>query len=171
MFIKLDIHQRRVGDVAVSKLARRKIDRKHVRISIFAKTLGVRIVPRAFKDLHHAAHYVVAYVGSRQNFAASVKHAHQIALLDAELLSELLAGGLTLILLLELREGLGDLVQRTDLVEGKAYDTSLLSQSLEDRLTDPPYCVGDELESAGLVEFLGGFDQPQVALVDEVRQA
>ena len=76
-------------DIAVGKLARRKIDRKHVRISVFAKPFGVRIVPRAFEYLHHAAHYVVAYVGSRQNFAASVINAHQIALLDTELLSVL----------------------------------------------------------------------------------
>ena len=90
---------------------------------------------------------------------------------DIEFLSQLFAGGLTLILLLELREGLGDLVQRTDLVEGKAYDTSLLSQSLEDRLTDPPYCVGDELEASGLIELLSSLDQAQVALVDQVGQA
>ena len=38
-------------------------------------------------------------------------------------------------------------------------------------MADPPHGVRDEHESACLVEFLGGFDQSQVALVDEVGQA
>ena len=37
-------------------------------------------------------------------------------------------------------------------------------------MADPPHGVRDELETPCLVEFLGGFDQTQVALVDEVRQ-
>ena len=46
----------------------------------------------------------------------------------------------------------------------------MLCERLQDGLTDPPYGVGDELKASGLIELLGGLDQPEVALVDQVRQ-
>ena len=52
-----------------------------------------------------------------------------------------------------------------------AHDTALLGKGLEDALADPPHGVGDELEATGLVELLGGLDQAQVALIDEVGEA
>jgi len=46
----------------------------------------------------------------------------------------------------------------------------LLGQRLEDRLPDPPDGVRDELDALGLVELVGGPNQAQVALVDQVRE-
>ena len=86
-------------------------------------------------------------------------------------LRQLLGGGFALIILLKALEGLVDLVERSYLVEGQTHNTALLSQSLQDRLTNPPYGVRDKLKSAGLVELLGGLDQSQVAFVDQVRKA
>ena len=68
-------------------------------------------------------------------------------------------------------ERLVDLVQRPHLVQRQAHDARLLGQRLKDRLANPPHGVGDELEAAGFVELLGGLDQSEVALVDQVREA
>src|SRR5439155_1526883 len=46
----------------------------------------------------------------------------------------------------------------------------LLGERLEDRLTDPPHGIGDELDPLGLVELVGRPDQPEVALVDQIRE-
>ena len=54
-------------------------------------------------------------------------------------------------------------------VQGDVDDAGLLSQGLQDGLADPPDRIGDELELLGLVEALGGPDQSEVALVDEIR--
>ena len=61
--------------------------------------------------------------------------------------------------------------KRADLVQRQTHDARLLGQSLENRLADPPHGVGNELETTGFVELLGGLDKPQVPLVDEVRKA
>ena len=46
----------------------------------------------------------------------------------------------------------------------------MLCKSLEDRLTDPPHRVGDELEAACLIESAGCFDQTEIAFIDQVAQ-
>ncbi len=48
---------------------------------------------------------------------------------------------LALVLLLELADFCADLAQCTYLVQRQANDTALLSDSLQDALTNPPYCV------------------------------
>ena len=63
-------------------------------------------------------------------------------------------------LLLEAGDGLGDLIERPHLVERETDDTGVLGDGLEDRLTDPPHSVGDELEASRLVEFLRRLNQP-----------
>ena len=73
--------------------------------------------------------------------------------------------------LLELAEGLVDLIERAHLVQGQTHDTALLCQGLEYALTNPPNGVGNELESTGFVELFCSLDEAQVALVDEVGQA
>ena len=94
-----------------------------------------------------------------------------LLLREFEFRGQLLGRRRALVLLLEAGEGLVDLVERSDLVERQTHDTRLLGQRLEDRLADPPHGIGDELETARLVELLGGLDQAEVALVDQVRQA
>ena len=74
-------------------------------------------------------------------------------------------------LLLEAGERLVDLVERSDLIERQTHDTRLFSQRLKDRLANPPHGVGDEFETARLVELLGGLDQAEVPFVDQVGQA
>ena len=90
---------------------------------------------------------------------------------DVDHLRKLVVGRLALVLLLELGEGLVNLVQGTHLVQRKPDDAALLGKGLEDALANPPHGVGNEFEATGLVELLGGLDQAQVALVDEVREA
>ena len=60
---------------------------------------------------------------------------------ELKLSCQLLGRWSTLVLLLETSESLVDLVERTYLVEWQTYDTRLLGQSLQNRLTNPPYCV------------------------------
>jgi hypothetical protein len=79
-------------------------------------------------------------------------------------------GGFTLKLLFQFGKGFIDLIDGTDLVEGKADNAGLFCQCLQDRLPDPPYRVADELEPPGLIKTLGRFDQAQVSLIDQVRQ-
>ena len=86
-------------------------------------------------------------------------------------LCEFLVGRLALVLLLELTQGLVDLVQGTNLVKWQTDYTALLGQRLEYALTDPPHCVGDELEATGFVELLCSLDKTEVSLVDKVRKA
>jgi hypothetical protein len=46
----------------------------------------------------------------------------------------------------------------------------LLRERLENGLPNPPNGVRNEFDALGLVEFMRGPDQPEVALVDEVGQ-
>jgi hypothetical protein len=62
------------------------------------------------------------------------------------------------------------LLREPTLLSGQAHDARLFGQGLQDRLANPPHGVGDEFEAAGFVEALGGFDQAQVAFVDEVAE-
>src|SRR5260370_1358050 len=72
---------------------------------------------------------------------------------------------------LEQRRGaFADAVQRARPVERDAHDAGLLGERLQNRLADPPHGVGDELDPFGLVELVGGPDQAEVALVDQIRE-
>ena len=75
-----------------------------------------------------------------------------------------------MVLLLKLRDSLVDLIQCPHLVEREAYYTRLLGECLQNRLPNPPYCVGDELETPRFVELFTSPYQPEVTLIDEVGQ-
>ena len=83
---------------------------------------------------------------------------------------DLLDAWLALVLLLKAVDLVVDLAERPHLVQRQPYDAALLGDGLQDALPDPPHGVGDELEAACLIEFLGSLDQADVALVDEVGQ-
>lgn len=83
---------------------------------------------------------------------------------------QFLHGGTALELLLEIHDGLGQFALESHLVERHPHDAALFGDGLQDALPDPPYRVADELEASCLVEFLGGLDEAQVALVYEVVQ-
>ena len=53
---------------------------------------------------------------------------------------------------------------------GHANHPGLVGNRPRDRLSDPPRSVGGELESATVIEFLGGEDQPRVAFLDQVQE-
>ena len=65
---------------------------------------------------------------------------------------------MTLILLLKLVDFVVNLIQRTYLVQRQTDNTALLSNSLEDALTNPPYGIRDKLKTSCLVKFLGCLD-------------
>ena len=89
---------------------------------------------------------------------------------DVHPLGDLLDGGLAAQLLEQRRGALADAVQRPRSVERHAHDARLLGQRLENRLADPPHRIRDELDALGLIELVRGADQPQVALVDQIRE-
>ena len=103
--------------------------------------------------------------------ACNAQRVGDLLLGKLQLRSQLFGRRRTLVLLLEACERLVDLVERTHLIERQTHDARLFGQCLQDRLTDPPHGVRDELETAGLVELLGGLDQTEVAFVDQVREA
>ena len=47
----------------------------------------------------------------------------------------------------------------------------MFGKCLEDALTDPPHCVGDEFETTGFIELLCCLDKTKISLVDKVRKA
>ena len=85
-------------------------------------------------------------------------------------LCQLTYGRVALVFLLETVNLVVDLVQATYLVERQTNDTTLLSNSLEDALTDPPYGVGDEFKTTCFIKFLCGLDQADVTLINQVSQ-
>src|SRR5690606_29277021 len=74
------------------------------------------------------------------------------------------------ILLFEFRKGLRYFVERSDTVQREPNDTRLFSKSLENRLTDPPHRIRDELKTTRFVKALCCLDQAEVTLVDQVTQ-
>ena len=87
-----------------------------------------------------------------------------------QLVRQLLGRRGALVLLLETGESLVDLIERAHLIERQAHDTRLLGQSLQDRLTNPPHGIRNELETPGFVELLRSLDKTEVSLVDQVGQ-
>src|SRR4051812_29467465 len=77
---------------------------------------------------------------------------------------------LTLVLLFESHVSFIGLVIRADLILRQAHKSSLLGQRLQDRLTDPPYRIGNKLESLGLIKALCSFDQTEIAFVDQIAE-
>ena len=75
---------------------------------------------------------------------------------------------LALVLLFELADFCLDLTQSSNLVEGKANNTALLSDSLQNALTNPPYCVGDKLKTTSLIKLLCSLHQTDITLINQV---
>ena len=69
-------------------------------------------------------------------------------------------------LLLELVDLMINLVQRTNLIQRKTHNTTLLCNGLENALTNPPYSVRYKLESTSLIKLLSGLDQSDITFID-----
>src|SRR5205814_2943432 len=63
-----------------------------------------------------------------------------------------------------------DLVQYLDDVNGHPDRARLVGERSGDRLANPPRCVGRELEALAVVELLGGADEADRALLDQVQE-
>lgn len=74
------------------------------------------------------------------------------------------------VLLHELFLGAVHLQRHACLVERHTNNAALHGQCFHDALTDPPYGIGDELKTAGLIELFRSLHQSHVALVDEVGE-
>jgi hypothetical protein len=61
-------------------------------------------------------------------------------------------------------------VQSPCTIERDSDDATLLGEGLQDRLTNPPDGVGDELDPLGLVEFVSCPNEAEIPFVDQVRQ-
>src|SRR5438094_1040 len=89
---------------------------------------------------------------------------------DVHAFGDLLHGRLAAELLEQRRRALPDAVQRPGAVERDAHDARLLGERLENRLADPPHRIRDELDPFRLVELVGGANQAEVALVDQIGE-
>ena len=76
--------------------------------------------------------------------------------------------GLTHILLFELTDLVINLRERSHLVEWQTNNATLLGNSLQNALPNPPNGIRNELESACLIKFLSSFHQSDVAFIDEI---
>src|SRR3954467_11380242 len=90
--------------------------------------------------------------------------------LDAGHVGDLLGRGLAAQLGDELALGPADLVQLLDNVDRYPDRAGLVGKRASDRLSNPPGGVGRELEALAVVELLGGTDQAQRALLDQVEE-
>ena len=61
-------------------------------------------------------------------------------------------------------------MQSAGAVQGDTYDSRLFGQCLKDGLANPPNRVRDELDPLRLVEFVGGANETEVALVDQIGE-
>ena len=63
-----------------------------------------------------------------------------------------------------------DLVDGLHHVDGDPDGTGLIGNGAGDGLPDPPGGVGGELVALGVVEFLHGLDEAQVALLNQIQE-
>src|ERR1043165_3527918 len=61
-------------------------------------------------------------------------------------------------------------MQRARTIQRDANDAALFRKRLEDRLADPPYRVGNELDPLRFIELVRSANEAEVALVDQVRE-
>ena len=66
--------------------------------------------------------------------------------------------------------GADDLVQLLDDVDGHPDRPRLVGERAGDRLADPPRRVGRELEALAVVELLGGADEADRPLLDQIEE-
>ncbi|OPZ77924.1 MAG: hypothetical protein BWY77_01604 [bacterium ADurb.Bin431] len=83
---------------------------------------------------------------------------------------DLIHAGFAAVLLFEGFERAAHLVDRPHAVEGETHHTGLFCQCLQDRLTNPPDSVGDELEASGFIETLGSLDETEIAFADQILE-
>src|SRR5690606_34654753 len=58
----------------------------------------------------------------------------------------------------------------TYLIQWEADNTRLFGDRLQDGLTDPPYGIGNEFKTFGLIKTFGRFDQSEIPLVNQIAQ-
>ena len=78
--------------------------------------------------------------------------------------------GLAAKLLKQLTLDADELVNRFDHMHRNTNSTSLVGDSARDGLANPPRCVGGELETLGVIEFLDRANQAKIALLDKVQK-
>src|SRR2546421_241385 len=71
---------------------------------------------------------------------------------------------------LAVREGAEDLLQLLDDVHGHADRARLVGERTRDSLADPPRRIRRELEALAVVELLGGANEPDRPLLDQVEE-
>ena len=84
--------------------------------------------------------------------------------------SQLLRTGFALVFLLKLLDDLFHTAYRTYLIQRQTYNTALLSQSLENGLSDPPNGITDKLESSRLIKLFCCLNEADVAFGNQIRQ-
>jgi hypothetical protein len=61
-------------------------------------------------------------------------------------------------------------VKRAGPVQRDPDNAALLSEGLEYGLPNPPHGITDELDALGFVELVGGANETEVALVDQIEE-
>ena len=84
--------------------------------------------------------------------------------------SQLLRTGFALIFLLKLLDDLFHTAYSTYLIQRQTYNTALLSQSLENGLSNPPNGITNKLESASFIKLLGCLNEAYVTFGDQIGQ-
>ena len=87
-----------------------------------------------------------------------------------QLFRDLVGGRLVTVLVEKLRRDFFDLIDGLDHMDGDTDGTRLIRDRTGDRLSDPPCCVGGELEALGIVELLDSLDQAEVTLLNQIEE-
>ncbi len=62
-------------------------------------------------------------------------------------------------------------IERSNLVKRQSYDTALLCYCLKNALANPPYGIGNELETTCFIKLLRCFDETDVAFINQVSKS
>ena len=78
---------------------------------------------------------------------------------------------MTLVLLLKLIDFMVNLIERTYLIERQTHNSALLGNGLQNALANPPYGIGNKLESTSFIKFLCSLYQSDISFVNQIRQS
>lgn len=83
-------------------------------------------------------------------------------------LTEFLGRRITLVLLEKLIGGVLDFIADSKLALRTAHHIAVFGYGLQYALANPPDGIGDELESACLVELIGSSDKADISFIDKI---
>ena len=131
--------------------------------------VGERLVPVLDEVAECWRVVVVEWLVERDRRLGGLEDALHLTWYEVEIVGDLLDTWLAAQLGAEPVLGARDAVQLLDDVDGHADCPRLVREGARGRLADPPGGVCRELEALAVIELLGGADEPDRALLDQIE--